>query len=286
MMQLILLNNLWKVSRQFFSKSHLGQLNYLDSCQEKPETIIFLHGFTQNSNSFSTLPKEITSNYRCLIPDLPGHGKTYVLESPTGFNTPAQIALLEEWLCSLGQNKIHLFGYSMGGRLALQFALKNLAQVQSLILVSTTAGIQEKAINLKRIQADSQLAEKILTMDTVEFLTQWLSQPLFQGIAEQGADFITQEIAKRLPIQKSGLACSLKYFSTGVMPSVWDQLSDLKIPSLIIAGSRDLKYTKLAHQLITLMPKANLMILETGHTPMIESPLLFWQGVINFLQAR
>jgi 2-succinyl-6-hydroxy-2,4-cyclohexadiene-1-carboxylate synthase len=264
--------------------SHLGNLYYLDSCLQKTETIIFMHGFTGSSHDFLTLPDAIISNYRCLIPDLPGHGQTQVLEDATVFQTDGQVALLEQWLCSLGQSKFHLFGYSMGGRLALQFAVKNYHQLHSLIVVSTTAGINEEAIRKERAKADFQLAQKILSSEPVDFLTAWLSQSIFQGIAERGQDFIAQEVVRRLPIQPSGLACSLKYFSTGVMPSVWHRLTDIKTPTMAIAGSRDQKYLALASELVTLMPNATLRIIETSHAPLIESPDLLWKQVINFLR--
>lgn len=266
--------------------SALGKLYYLDSCLQKSETIIFLHGFTGSSYDFLTLPDAIISNYRCLIPDLPGHGQTQVLEDATVFQTNGQVALLEQWLCSLGQSKFHLFGYSMGGRLALQFAVKNSHQLHSLIVVSTTAGINQEAIRKERAEADVQLAQKILSSEPVDFLTGWLSQSIFQGIAERGQDFIAQEVVRRLPIQPSGLACSLKYFSTGVMPSVWHQLKEIKTPSLAIAGSRDRKYLALASELVTLMPNATLRILETSHAPLIESPDLLGKEITNFLKGN
>lgn len=267
-------------------QSHLGKLYYLDSCQQNTEKIVFLHGFTGSSHDFLTLPDTILSNYRCLIPDLPGHGETQVLEDATVFQTEGQIALLEQWLDSLGNCKFHLFGYSMGGRLALQFAVKNSEQIQSLILVSTTAGIKEEAIGKERVQADVRLAKKILNSEPIGFLTEWISQPLFEGITERGADFIAREVERRLPIQRTGLACSLKHFSTGIMPSVWHQLSDIKAPTLVIAGSRDWKYLKLGHELVTLMPIATLRILETSHAPLIESPSLLWKHVANFIQGE
>ncbi|WP_013334452.1 alpha/beta fold hydrolase [Gloeothece verrucosa] len=272
--------------QQCYYKNNLGQLSYLDSYQQKKETIIFLHGFTNNSHSFLGLPETIINQYRCLIPDLPGHGKTHLLQGANTFNTDAQVALLKEWLCSLKVNKFHLLGYSMGGRLALQFALKNLAQIQSLILVSTTAGIQDEIFRLERRQADDKLATKILSSEPIDFLKFWLSQPLFQGISEQGEDFIAEEIKKRLPLQKSGLVCSLKYFSSGIMPSVWDQLAKLKMPCLIIAGSRDTKYSKIAWELVNSIPNTKINLLQTTHTPLIESPLLFWKSVIKFLQEE
>lgn len=266
-------------------QSHLGKLYYLDSCQQNTETIVFLHGFTGSSHDFLSLPDAILSNYRCLIPDLPGHGQTQVLEDATVFQTEGQIALLEQWLDSLGNCKFHLFGYSMGGRLALQFAVKNSEQIQSLILVSTTAGIKEEAIRKERLQADVRLAEKILNSEPIGFLTEWISQPLFEGITERGANFIAKEVKRRLPIQRTGLACSLKHFSTGIMPSLWHQLSDIKAPTLVIAGSRDWKYLTLACELTSQIENTQLIILEISHTPLIESPNLLWKHVGNFLEG-
>lgn len=271
--------------QSYYYKSDLGKLYYLDSCQQNTEVIVFLHGFTGSSHDFLTLPNAILCNYRCLIPDLPGHGQTQVLEDATVFQTGGQVALLEQWLCFLGQSKFHLFGYSMGGRLALQFTVKNSHQLQSLILVSATAGINEEAIRKQRAKVDVQLAQILLSSTPEDFLTDWLSQSFFQGITERGEDFVAQEVVRRLPIQQSGLACSLKYFSTGVMPSVWHQLPEFKTPTLVIAGSRDQKYLAIASELVTLMSNARLRILETSHAPLIESPDLLWKHVTNFLEG-
>ena len=268
-----------------YYETDLFSFHYFDSCSlGAQKSIVFLHGFTGSSRDFLEIPDSITSNYRCLIPDLPGHGQTQ-LEDETSFTTLEQVALLEQWLGFLGMNKVHLFGYSMGGRLALQFAVKNPHQLHSLILVSTTAGIKEEAARLARAKADSELAQKILNSTPVVFLNTWLTQPLFQGIADRGQGFIAKEVVRRLPLKSSGLACSLKHFSSGVMPPVWHQLSNIKAPTLVLAGSRDQKYLVLASELVTLLPKAILKILPTSHAPLIESPDLLWKHVAEFLNS-
>lgn len=269
-----------------YYKTDLGSIHYFDSCSlDIHETIVFLHGFTGSSRDFLEIPDSIISNYRCLIPDLPGHGQTRVLENETSFTVAGQVALLEQWLGSLGQSKFHLFGYSMGGRLALQFAVKNSHQLHSLALVSTTAGINEEVARLARAKADDQLAHKILESNPVDFLTTWLTQPLFKGIADKGQDFIAKEVVRRLPLQPSGLACSLKYFSSGAMPSVWHQLINIKPPTLVIAGSKDEKYLVLASELVALIPNSILKVLPTGHAPLIEFPSLLWTQVAEFFKA-
>lgn len=266
-----------------YYKTNLGSIHYFDSCLDVQETIVFLHGFTGSSRDFLAIPNFLISNYRCLIPDLPGHGQTQVLETEISFNTAGQITLLEEWLDSLNQSKFHLFGYSMGGRLALQFAVKNYHQLHSLILVSTTAGIDE-VMRIARTKADNHLAEKILNSNPVDFLTAWLTQPLFKEIAV--SQDIPKEVIRRLPLQPSGLACSLKYFGSGVMPPIWHQLTNIKTPTLVIAGSKDQKYLALASKLVALIENSTLKVLPTGHAPLIESPTLLWKQVAEFLNNR
>jgi 2-succinyl-6-hydroxy-2,4-cyclohexadiene-1-carboxylate synthase len=268
-----------------YYQSALGNLSYLDFGKQNRETIVFLHGFTGSSRDFFSLPKNIINYYRCLIPDLPGHGNTQ-MKTEKCFQTDEQIALLARWLHSLNLTKYHLWGYSMGGRLALQFALKNSHRLYSLILVSTTAGIREEILRQKRRETDEKLAQKILNSEALDFLKLWLSQPLFQGIGERGEDFIIQEARRRLPLQRSGLACSLQYFGTGIMPSVWHQLSDLKVPTLAIAGSRDRKYLEIAFKLVNLIPNATLKIFETSHAPHLEKPDVFWQEITHFIQQQ
>ncbi|MDJ0618183.1 MAG: alpha/beta fold hydrolase [Calothrix sp. MO_192.B10] len=262
----------------------LGKLHYLDSGLADGETIVFLHGFTGSSRDFLVIPDFITSRYRCLVPDLPGHGQTQVLENEAVFNTAGQVSLLKQWLNSIGQRKFHLFGYSMGGRLAIQFAVQNSHLLQSLILVSTTAGITEETSRLNRAKADMQLVQRLENSTPTDFLLSWLAQPLFQGITNKGKDFAIAEVMRRLPIQSSGLASSLKYFSSGVMPAVWHQLHTIKTLTLVIAGCKDQKYLDLGHQLINLMPNSVLEVLETGHSPLIESPDLLWEQIAKFLK--
>ncbi len=266
-----------------YYQTDLFNLHYFDNSNIQ-ETIVFLHGFTGSSRDFK-LPDVISSNYRCLIPDLPGHGRTQILDEAY-FTTSGQVTLLKQWLNSLGLTKFHLFGYSMGGRLALQFAVENYSQLQSLILVSTTAGIKDETARIARTEADDRIIQKLLSSNPKDFLTDWLTQPLFQGIADRGEDFMAQEVARRVPLQLSGLACSLKYFGSGIMPAVWHQLFKIKTPTLVIAGSKDEKYKTLASELVTSIPNSTVEILPTSHAPLIESPDLLWKCVLEFVRLK
>ncbi|MBD2099374.1 alpha/beta fold hydrolase [Leptolyngbya sp. FACHB-261] len=263
-------------------ESDWGKLHYLDSGLDRPTALICLHGFTGSSRDFLKVPKAIAGQYRLLIPDLPGHGQTHLSEA--AFETSAQVSLLQQWLEHLGWSRIHLLGYSMGGRLALQFAVRNPARLRSLILVSATAGIVEKAARTDRVSQDQQLADRLLSSKPEQFLYSWLSQPLFQDLFEQGESILTSEIQRRLPIQLTGLASSLRHFGSGAMPSTWHQLNRIQEPTLIVAGCKDAKYLELAHRLVASLPNSVLETLETGHSPIVGAPTVFWEQVANFLK--
>ncbi len=242
---------------------------------------LLLHGFTGSSRDFLGMSPDLSQQQRWLAPDLPGHGQT-CLNSPDSFNADAQVALLERWATALRLPPVHLLGYSMGGRMALQWAVRHPQRLASLVLVSTSAGLESVPERQARAAADRQLAQRLLTQDPAQFLQGWLRQPLFAGIAQRGEAFLAQEVARRLPQQPEGLARSLRGFGSGVMPAVWQDLPWLKLPVLVIAGRRDPAYVQRAERLCRLLPNARLCLLDTSHAPLVEAPDLFWNAVSAF----
>lgn len=88
-----------------------------------PNTLFCLHGYGDNGDSFSFLEKFLGNDYHIIAPDLPIHGDT--LWNETKIFEPSDIL---DWISKMQEiagvqlpekNKIHLLGYSMGGRLAL-----------------------------------------------------------------------------------------------------------------------------------------------------------------------
>jgi len=232
--------------------------------------IIFLHGFTGSRHTWAHLRDAL--EYPSAALDLPGHGETKTLEPAV----PADFHKLTEELIlifdGLKAGKVHLCGYSMGGRLALAFALSHPERVESVILESASPGLAEADARASRRAADAGLAEKIMT-DFEGFLRDWEAMSFFAGqkLRNPGGWQRTQEIRRKS--SPAGLAYALKHFGTGAQPSCWDQLAGLELPVLLITGAEDEKFNRIAREMTGRLPYSNHVQIEnSGHAPHIDQP--------------
>lgn len=112
-------------------KTHL-----LASGSEDGVPVIFIHGNASSSRFFEETLAALPDRYRGLAPDLRGFGdsETKLLDATRGladFSDDLH-ALMEE----LGLEKIHLLGWSVGGTVALRYAMDHPEDVASLFLVN------------------------------------------------------------------------------------------------------------------------------------------------------
>lgn len=84
------------------------------------ETIIFLHGLYGSSDNWLSFIKQFENKYNIILPDLRNHGNSFHHPEHT---YPAMCNDLFELVTKLKLKKIHLVGHSMGGKVAMLFAL-------------------------------------------------------------------------------------------------------------------------------------------------------------------
>ena len=85
--------------------------------------IVFIHGFTGSSKSWKNIRKNL--DYPSLAVDIPGHGQSSFNHLNEEYYFKDFTNELYLSLLSINIKKIHLCGYSMGGRLSFFFAFKN-----------------------------------------------------------------------------------------------------------------------------------------------------------------
>jgi 2-succinyl-6-hydroxy-2,4-cyclohexadiene-1-carboxylate synthase len=163
-------------------------------------------------------------------------------------------------------------GYSMGGRMALHVALAHPELVGRLVLISTTAGIEQQAERRARRSADEELAARLERQGVAEFLSEWLAQPLFATLTVERAGLET-----RVGNTPGGLAASLRLAGVGSQDPLWDRLGELRahgVPVLLVAGSLDEKYCAHARRMAEVIgPTARVcLIAGAGHACHLEWP--------------
>jgi 2-succinyl-6-hydroxy-2,4-cyclohexadiene-1-carboxylate synthase len=226
--------------------------------------IVLLHGFTQTGASWAPIVAELRSRSPIIVPDAPGHGGSSHVTADLWRTTD----LLVE---TVGGPALWV-GYSMGGRMALHVAVAHPDQVEGLVLISTTAGIDAPEEREARRAADDVLAERIRSEGTEAFLDFWLAQPLFSTLPSESAGR-----EARLANTPDGLASSLRLAGTGSQEPLWDRLAHLKersLPVLLIAGELDRKYSDEAARMASAIgPTARVVIVDgAGHACHLEHP--------------
>jgi pimeloyl-ACP methyl ester carboxylesterase len=99
-------------------------------------TIVLLHGFAANKETWLEMAKGLTDHFHVVIPDLPGWGESSRNEGGD-YGVPAQAARLEAFAQAAGLQHFLLVGQSMGGAIAGVYAADHPERVAALALMSS-----------------------------------------------------------------------------------------------------------------------------------------------------
>ena len=241
--------------------------------------LVCLHGFLGTGCDWLPFAQDLQRlrpEIQILLPDLPGHGESVSIP-PDNFTER-----LIESLDAAGTPRAAISGYSLGGRLALAATLHDPLQLRALVLVSSTAGIESDEERRGRRQTDERLADRIESIGTAAFLDEWTAQPMFNG-----TDIAPEDHAGRLSNSPHSLAQSLRTCGTGVQPSFWGELSGITIPTLIVVGERDTKFTEIGKRLNDQIGGSELIVIpNAGHAVHLDQPEVFISAFEDFVARR
>jgi 2-succinyl-6-hydroxy-2,4-cyclohexadiene-1-carboxylate synthase len=248
------------------------------------DPLLLLHGFTGSVESWKWLVPKWQHQRKLIMIDIIGHGLSDSPHDSKRYEIEHVAADLEEILKQLHIEKVNVLGYSMGGRLALTFAVLYSHRVNKLILESSSPGLKSDEERRARIKSDEALALEIETYGVKHFIEKWENIPLFA--TQKRLPPIVQECIRteRLRNNAKGLANSLRGMGTGKQPSWWDRLSEVTIPTLLICGELDEKFCQIASEMARLMPNAVVSkISDSGHAIHVEQPEIFVKIVDEFI---
>jgi proline iminopeptidase len=198
---------------------------------------------------------------------------------------------IDELRKTLGYRRVNLIAHSFGGAVALSYALRYPENVKRLILVSTSAFIEDQREVEKRLaqslnteemaalnRSDAQ-ARATLSCDAVRsryrvFFPRYFHKPLEEYLAESNL----------YAAYFDALARKLSYATSEGPFNMRSQLANIKVPTLVIVGRHDL-VTPVRHgeELAAGIPNARLAVFKhSGHFPFIEENFMFTEWVRQF----
>jgi 2-succinyl-6-hydroxy-2,4-cyclohexadiene-1-carboxylate synthase len=172
----------------------------------------------------------------------------------------------------------------MGARVALQAALAAPQRVRSLALIGAAPGIADPTARAQRVAADEQQAKRLESEPFEMWVDDWMSQPLFASQARLPTIVRAEARAQRLRNRPAALAGVLRGMGTGSMPPLTEALSGLAVPSLLVAGELDTKFTALARDMAARMTLAQVAIVpRAGHAVQLDAPQVLAGVVASWL---
>jgi 2-succinyl-6-hydroxy-2,4-cyclohexadiene-1-carboxylate synthase len=244
--------------------------------------LVLLHGFTQTGASWAPIVEALGGGFSFILPDAPGHGGSSAVRADL-WGTADLLAGLTGSSGTTPGRAVWV-GYSMGGRTALHVALAHPEQVARLVLISTSAGIDDAAKRAARQASDEALARRIEREGVEEFLDWWLAQPLFATLSPGDAG-----LDDRMTNTPGGLASSLRLAGAGAQQPLWVRLGELGqrgTPVLLLAGELDRDYVHHAERMATLIgPTAHVQVVPgSGHACHLERPAQIAAAITSFCQ--
>src|SRR3954468_10424855 len=141
--------------------------------------LVLLHGFTGDSTTWKPFFSQWSKEYKLIAIDIIGHGKTDSPQNLERYDIISVMRDIKQILAYLEIEKADFLGYSMGGRLALSFAIQYPSVIHKLVLESASPGlVTEQERENRRIQ-DHKLALFIRENGIKEFVEYWENIPLF-----------------------------------------------------------------------------------------------------------
>ena len=179
--------------------------------------MVLLHGGLGSGEMFGPILPALAEQHRLIVPDLQGHGRTADIDRPLDVRSMADdiAALIDH----LGLEKPDVVGYSLGGGVALQLALRHPEKVGR--LVSASANIRRSAIYPEMLAQQGQVSAA-----AAEFMKDTPMYELYQRVAPRPEDF------PRL-LDKIGAAMAQDFDFTA-------EVRGLRVPTLIVAADADM----------------------------------------------
>jgi pimeloyl-ACP methyl ester carboxylesterase len=252
-----------------FSLQHYEGFSYLDEGPSQTETppLLLLHGMLGDlSNWDPTIGALSDAGYRVLVPVLPVYDLPMAKSNVEGLAGYAR-AFAE----ALDLSSVVLAGNSLGGQVALLYALRAPRSVAAMIL-SGSSGIYEQ-----RMDAD------LMRRDSRDFIRERAAVTFYDDV--HVTDELVEEMYELVNDRERAVRLIRMARSTK-QDTVTEQLSRLTgLPTLLVWGCDDvITPPDVAEEFRRRLPQAQLHFIDKcGHAPMIERPEEFNRLALDFL---
>jgi len=253
-------------------KIKVGGLNihYLTGGHGDP--LVVIHGGSDGARAWKKTMVELSRNYTIYVPDLPGFGYSQKIDG--NYYVPELVDFVEEFSHNLGLDSFHLMGHSLGGGIALTYALKFPDKVKKLVLVNSMFLGKEIALWVRFLSAPALIrsigAATLAVLRGVKWVADLLLAP---------GKFVS-------PVSRTSIHLGSKVTTLKEQTMVLvHRLSEIMVPTLVVWGAKDpILPVSQAYAAAELIPDCQVKVFEDGgHSVYREKIAEFSQLLRRFL---
>lgn len=244
--------------------------------------LVLVHGFTGSRDDFADVVPDLADLGRLVLVDQRGHGGS---SNPgSGYSFAQLVDDLHAFFDAAGIARADLLGHSLGGMVALRFALAHPERVASLILMDTGARAAppidpalERTIAIVRAKGMVRIADRHGTLPLV-------GEARDIAASEGEERYRERARAKLLALDPEAFA-SLAPMLSDHAP-ITARLGEIRCPTTVIVGEHDLPFVPMSEELARGIAGATLVTIPgAGHSPQ-KSGRAAWVAAVRTHVAR
>ena len=246
---------------------------------------VLVHGFACGIRSWDPQVRAFSRTHRVITYDVRGHGISQAPAEASEYSQPTSVADLHALLGHLRVKRAVVGGLSMGGNIALNFALAHRDMVRALVIADTGSGSDEGADWVRTLHG---LADTLERRGIEAFADQASALPLFARYIAQGPEAERFIRACLMTHRARGLAHTAREV-LAKRPAIYAleaKLRALRVPTLTIVGEHDDPCVQVHEFMARTIPRARAVVIPgAGHLTNLEAPAAFNAAVRKFLRT-
>jgi pimeloyl-ACP methyl ester carboxylesterase len=237
----------------------------------KGEPLVVIHGGGGDARTWRDNIVELSEKYTVYAPDLPGYGGSQPLDG--NYYIPELSNFIGSFASNLGLEKFYLVGHSLGGGVALDYALKSPQKIKKLVLVSSLCLGREIAFWVRLLSMRALLRSFGALTIAVLKSVKWLAEHL------NPAEFI-------MPLSPASMTVGGNITTLRQQSIVLeDRLAEVAVPTLLVWGAKDpIVPVRHAYQAAKFIPDCQVKVFENrGHNVHRDALAEFSSTLTGFL---
>jgi pimeloyl-ACP methyl ester carboxylesterase len=267
---------------------HGLRLHYLDWGNATAPPLVCVHGYTSSADAFNGVARHFRDRFHILALDVRGHGES-AWSSDGAYTYHDQAGDLAAFVDQLGLGQFILVGTSMGGIIAMTYAMEHGQRLRALVLNDIGPDAEQGSQRITQMVGarpdafatlDDAMAYRRDASPIVAARSLPDQRELAHGVLRQQRDgtwgwkmdpaYIRQRVERGAPVR----------------PNAWPALARLACPTLVVWGTdSDVLSEAQARRMVDTLPKGELLAVPgVGHAPSLVEPASL-AGLDRFLQG-